>query len=114
MLRDYRNIIPTIITIIFISLIFCTVCFAGNSAFNGGSTTLEKIPVTGEFSYKYCLNACGVNNGHYIEFANVMIENECLSDPNCVGCLDMCAEELKENNSELYKSILDHTLRIDF
>lgn len=114
MLRDYRNLILTIIVVICVSLLLCTMCFAGDSAFSGGSTTLKKIPVTGEFSYKYCLNACGVNNGHYIEFANVMIKDGCIADPNCSMCLDDCAEELKSNDPVLYQSILNHTLRFEF
>lgn len=114
MLRDYRNLIPTVIVIIFVSLLLCTMCFAGESTFGVGQKQLRTIPVTGEFSYLYCLNACGVNHGHYIEFANVMTKDDCIADPNCSMCLDSCADELKENNPELYQSILNHTVRFEF
>jgi len=74
-------------------------------------TKVNSAKVVGIFTYRNCLNACGINHGHYIEFANVAIREGCIQDPNCTTCMDACMVELKENNPEIYQAILDHTPR---
>ena len=74
-------------------------------------TMVAEHKVTGVFTYRNCINSCGIDHGHYIEYANVAIRNDCIQDYECTECMDACAEELKENNYEVYKSLLDHTSR---
>lgn len=75
------------------------------------ATTIRPAKVIGIATYRNCVNACGVNHGHYIEFANVAIQSGCLQDPNCSTCMDMCVDQLRINNPDMYKAILDHTNR---
>lgn len=67
--------------------------------------------VTGVFTYRNCLNDCGIEHNHYIEYANVAIRNDCIQDYSCSECMDECAAELRNNNPEVYKALLDHTAR---
>jgi len=100
---------------ILICFIFCAVynlCYGENTS--KIPPVVDTIEVKGEYTFRHCLNECGITHGHYIEFADVMIKEDCISDYPCSQCLDECAEELKENNPELYQSILNHTTRSEF
>ena len=110
----FKNVVWVLLCTIVILLTLLVVKVSYGAVTNDVTSDLTMVAehkVTGVFTYRNCINSCGIDHGHYIEYANVAIRNDCIQDYECTECMDACAEELKENNYEVYKALLDHTSR---
>lgn len=106
-----KEYIGTIVVIAVLSLLLFCGMVRGQDV--SSDRVVDKIEVVGEFTYKYCLNECGIAFNHYIENAMVMLRNDCIADYGCATCMDECAEEFLKNNKELYNSMIKNTVRPD-
>lgn len=105
-----------LLVLLVIILVVVTLVITINVVFGApvGKAHNNQPKVVGEFTYKNCLNNCGVYYNHYIDSAMVIIKEDCIGDRVCAECLDECAESLRQNNNKVYKYIMERTIREEF
>lgn len=89
---------------IFIFIIFIIFLLLSNSISFAGVKKKSSDKVIGLNTYEYCCSECRKKT------LSIPIPMNCLEDPNCSNCVDMCGQELKENNDEEYEQMLRNTI----